>query len=88
MRMASIVASEPEFKIATFQAEAALELLGDDDAVLCRGGEMGALGDPLGDRLDDRGVAVALDHRAEAVVEVPHSVAVDVVDDGPSPLVR
>src|ERR1700743_2253471 len=26
---------------------------------------------------------MALDHRAEAVVKVPHAVAIDVVDDGP-----
>ena len=34
----------------------------------------------LGDRAADRRVGVALDHRAEAVVEVPHLVAVDVPD--------
>ena len=65
------------------EAPAPLQLLGDDHAVLGRGGEVRAERDPLADGPDDRRVRVALDHRAEAVVEVPHAVAVDVVDDRP-----
>ncbi len=60
------------------QAPAPLELLGDDDPVLGRRGEVRALGHPLGDGLRDDGVAVALHHRAEAVVVVDHAGAVDV----------
>ena len=62
------------------QAPAAGELLADDDRVLGRRGEVGAVLVALLDRAADRGMRVALDHRAEAVVEVPHLVAVDVPD--------
>src|SRR5690606_37584376 len=40
--------------------------------------EVGALRVALGDRGADGGVSVALHHRAEPVVEVPHLVAVDI----------
>ena len=70
-------------KAPAVDAPAPLQLLGDEHAVLGRGREVRALGDALADRPDDRGVGVPLDHRAEAVVEVPHAVAVDVVDDRP-----
>jgi hypothetical protein len=54
------------------------ELLADDDRVLGGGREVRALDVALADRLADGRVGVALDHRAEAVVEVVHLVAVDV----------
>ena len=60
------------------QVPAAHELLGDDDRVLGRRREVGAVLVAVAQRAADRGVRVALDHRAEAVVEVPHLVAVDV----------
>ena len=60
------------------QVPAALELLADDDRVLGRRGEVRAERVALRDRLADRRVRVALDHRAEAVVEVVELVAVDV----------
>ena len=69
-------------KAPAFKAPAPLQLLRHEDAVLGRGGEVGALRDAVAHRADDRRVRVALDHRSEAVVEVPHAVAVDVVDDG------
>ncbi len=65
------------------QAPAARELLADDDRVLGRRGEVRAQRVALGDRLADRGVGVALDHRAEPVVEVVELVAVDVPDARP-----
>ena len=48
--------------------------------VLGRRGEVRARAVALVDRAADRRVRVALDHRAEAVVEVEHLVAVDVPD--------
>ena len=60
------------------QPPAARELVADDDGVLGRRREVRAGAVALVDRRADRGVGVALDHRAEAVVEVPHLVAVDV----------
>ena len=62
------------------QAEALGQLVGDDDVVLHRRGEVGAQGDPLLDRLDDGRMGVALDHRAEAVVEVDVLRLVDIPD--------
>ena len=62
------------------QAPAALQLVGDDDRVLGRGGEVRALLHALDDGLRDDRVRMALDHRAEAVVEVDHLRAVDVPD--------
>ena len=62
------------------QPETPRELLADDEVVLDRGGEVGAELDALLHRLRDGGVRVALHHRAEAVVEVEHDVAVDVPD--------
>ena len=62
------------------QPPAARELLGDDDRVLGRRGEVGAELDPLRHGLRDGRVGVALHHRAEAVVEVEQLVAVDVPD--------
>ena len=62
------------------QAPAALQVLGDDDRVLGRGGEVRAARVALLHRAPDRRVRVALDHRAEAVVEVEVLVAVDVPD--------
>ena len=60
------------------EAPAAVELLGDDDGVLGRRGEVRALRVALLERRADDRVRVALDHRAEAVVEVQVLVAVDV----------
>ena len=57
---------------------AARELLAHHDGVLGRRGEVRAADVALADRLADRRVRVALDHRPEAVVEVVHLVAVDV----------
>ena len=57
------------------------ELLADDDRVLGRRREVRAERVALRDRLADGGVGVALDHRAEAVVEVEVLVAVDVPDE-------
>ena len=62
------------------QAPAGSEIVADRDRVLGRCREMGALLVALLDGLADQRVRVALDHRAEAVVEVPHLVAVDVPD--------
>ena len=62
------------------EPEALLQLLGDDDRILSHRGEVRAERDALAHRRDDRRVGVALDHRAEAVVEVPVLVAVDVAD--------
>ena len=62
------------------QPPAAGELVADDDRVLGRRREVRAQPVALADRLADRRMRVALDHRAEAVVEVPHLVAVDVPD--------
>ncbi len=62
------------------QAEPARELLGDGDAVLGGRGEVGSELDALADGARDRGVGVALHHRAEAVVEVDELVPVDVPD--------
>ena len=60
------------------QPPAAGELVADDDRVLGRGREVRP-GRVAGlDGRADRRVGVALDHRAEAVVEVPHLVAVDI----------
>src|SRR5581483_7146499 len=63
-----------------WKSEAARELLGDDDPVLGRRREVRAELDPLPHRPDDRGMAVALDHRAEAVVEIDVLRPVDVPD--------
>ena len=63
------------------EAPAARQLLADDDRVLGRRGEVRAERVALLDRGADRGVGVALDHRAEAVVEVVVLVAVDVPDE-------
>ncbi len=60
------------------QAPATGELVTDGDRVLGRGGEVRAARVSVGNRLADRGMGVALDHRTEPVVEVPHLVAVDV----------
>ena len=65
------------------QAEAARQLFGHHDPVLGRGGEVRAQPRPLGDRLDDCGMGVTHDHRAEAVVEVPELPSVDVPDPRP-----
>ena len=62
------------------QAPAALQLVGDDDGVLGRSGEVRALLHALDDGLRDDRMGMALDHRAEAVVEVDHLGAVDVPD--------
>ena len=71
------------------QPEALRELLGDDDRVLGDGGEVRAEPDALAHRRDDRRVRVPLHHRAEAVVEVPVAVAVDVASRAaPSPETR
>ena len=60
------------------QPEPAGQLLGDDDRVLGRLGEVRALGDPALHRLDDRRVGVADDHHAVAAVQVDVLGAVDV----------
>ena len=60
------------------QPPAAGKLVADDDRVLGRRREVRAGGVALLDRGTDRRVGVALDHRAEAVVEVPHLVAVHI----------
>jgi hypothetical protein len=52
------------------QAPAARELLGDDDGVLGRHGEVRAVVESLGHGAGDGRVGVPLHHRAEAVVEV------------------
>ena len=62
------------------QAEASCELLGDDDRVLGRRGEVCAELDTLLDRARDHRVGVTLHHRAEAVVEVEQLVPVHVPD--------
>ena len=62
------------------EAPAPRQLLADDDGVLGRGGEVRPLRVALADRAADRRVRVPLHHRAEAVVEVEHLVAVDVPD--------
>ena len=62
------------------QPEAPRQLLRDDDPVLGRRREVRPQPGALGDRLDDRRMRVAHDHRAEAVVEVPELAAVDVPD--------
>ena len=78
---AAMFDSVPEFvKRQERQAEAAVQLLGDLHRLLGGGAEVGAERGALADRRDDRGVGVALDHRAEAVVEVDVLVAVDVPD--------
>ena len=60
------------------EVPAALQLLGHDDRVLRRGGEVRAGAVAIVDGLADRRMGMALDHRSEAIVEVPHLVAVDV----------
>ena len=60
------------------QPPAPRELVADDDRVLGRRREVRAGAVAGVDRRADRRVGMALDHRAEAVVEVPHLVAVDV----------
>ena len=62
------------------EVPAPLQLLRDHDGVLGRGGEVRAERVALVERRADRRVRVALDHRAEAVVEVVELVAVDVPD--------
>ena len=64
------------------QAPTALQLVGDDDGILGRGGEVRALLHALDDSLRDDRVGMALDHRAEAVVEVDHLRAINVPDVG------
>ena len=61
---------------------AAGELLAHDDGVLRGRREMGSELDAGVDRVRDRGVGMALHHRAEPVVEVEHLVPVDVPDPG------
>ena len=56
------------------------EVVRDDDRVLGRLGEVGAAGDPVLDRGDDRGVGVAGQGHAVPAVEVGVLDAVDVVD--------
>ena len=67
------------------QAPAALQLFGDNDAVLGGRREVRPLRVALGQRLADGRVGVALHHRAEAVVEVEQLVPVDVPDLRPAP---
>ena len=70
------------------QPPAAGELITYDDRVLGRRREVRAGRVALVDRGADRGMAVTLDHRAEAVVEVPHLVAVDVPHARPGPALQ
>ena len=80
-RMASIVASEPEFtKRHCGSLKAPGEVLGHDDGVLGRQAELGAERRALLDGLDDGGMGVALDHAAVAVVEVGDLLALDAPD--------
>ena len=68
---ASIVASVPELlKRHSGQPEAPAELLGHDDRVLGRLGEVGAERHPALHRLDDGRVGVADHHHAVAAVQV------------------
>jgi hypothetical protein len=62
------------------QPEAPLELLGDHDGLGGRLGEVGALGDPLGDRRHHRRMGVADRHDPVAAVQVHVLVAVGVPD--------
>ena len=62
------------------QAPPARELLGDEDRIVGRHGEVRAEPHPFLDRLRDRGMGMALHHRAEAVVEIDAPCAVDVPD--------
>jgi hypothetical protein len=56
------------------------ELLGNDDRVFGGRREVGAVSVTPADRRADRRMGVALQHRAEAVVEVEELVAVDIPD--------
>ena len=77
MRMASMVASEPEFtKRHLGSLKAPGQVLGHDDRVLGGQGELGAQLTALLDGLDDGRMGVALHHAAEAVVEVADLLAV------------
>ena len=84
MRMASIVASEPEFtKRHLGSLKFFLRCSATIDASLRSADEnCEAELHALLDGLDDDGVGVALDHAAEAVVEVADLAAVHVEDTG------
>ena len=81
-----MVDSVPEFmKRHCGRPNLRVQLLGDDDRAVGRGGEMGTEIDPRLDRGADRRVGVADAHDAEPVVEVDVLVAVDVPDLVPWP---
>ena len=84
IRIASIVASEPEF---TKRQRSSPKRCARSSATTMASSVTAAKWvperRPRPQRLHDRGVGVALDHRAEAVVEVPVAVAVDVGDARP-----
>ena len=67
------------------QPPPAREVLRHRQGVLGRGGEVGALAVPLLNGFSDHRVGMPLKHRSEAVVEVPHLVAVNIPDLRPLP---
>ena len=86
---ASIVASVPELqKRQSGWPKACCELLGDDDRVLGRLGEVRASADLGPHRLDDRRMGVPGEAGAVAAVQVDVLGPVDVVDLGAGPVAQ